>query len=57
MLARLAERLQMHQRRPSTGECMILKMATFRMAVMAFPRSSKQAITGLLILGLGKCNL
>ena len=57
MLARLAERLQMHQRSPSTGECMILKMAAFRMAVMACPRSSKQATTGLLILGLGKRNL
>ena len=47
----------MHQRSLSTGECMILKMATFRTALMACPRSSKQAIIGLLILGLGKCNL
>ena len=56
MLARLAERLQMHQRRPSTGECMILRMAVFRMAMMACLRSSKQAVSPL-TLDLGRCNL
>ena len=57
MLAKQAERLQIHRRRTSTGEGMILRTAAFRIAMMAYLRSLKQTVSSLLASGPGKCSL